>query len=94
MKAALMAPARALQQRAEAMYRPGDDFAVCTDTTSHPGSVLIAVVVAQACCVIVVPAEEYDALDLARLLGFEVDGPRQTRPEDLVAAKAAAKGKR
>ena len=61
-------PARAVRDRAEAMFKAGDEFAIATDTTADP--VLIGFVTQRAALVVAVPAADYDGEKLALWLGF------------------------
>ena len=62
-------PARAIRDKAEAMYREGDELAVATDATADP--VLIGIRTPRHSLVIAVPAKDYDGVALARLCGFK-----------------------
>lgn len=64
-----MTPARAIRDKAEAMFREGDDLAVATDASADP--VLIGLATRKHSLVVAVAASEYDGLALAKLCGFK-----------------------
>lgn len=63
-------PARAIRDKAEAMFREGDELAVATDASADP--VLIGLATSKHSLVMAVAASEYDGLALAKLCGFEL----------------------
>lgn len=70
--------AQALRNKAEASYKPGDEFSFAmdssTDGTDYEGRVLLAIALPGACGVIAIDKSEYDleaAQHLGELMGFK-----------------------
>lgn len=78
MTATQPSPARALRDKAEAMFKPGQEFAFATDSQADPDAVLVAIARPAWCCVFTIAKAEYGlagALALGAMFGF-----KQARP--------------
>lgn len=72
MTEARITPARALRDRVEAMYQPGDRIAITSDSESIADRVLVAIRIPSAAFVMAIDRKEYDGMAVLRAAGFDV----------------------
>lgn len=92
-----MTKARALRDRAEALLKPGQEFAFATDSntdgTDSAGKVLLAIATPRWCGVFTIDKAEYTlagAIALGNLLGFPCEAPKPAIERVKKAMKKAA----
>ena len=66
-----MSPAEALSERVESLHKPGNEITLCTDVTSYPGKVLLAIRRPAFSVVLQIDATEWDAVKCAKACGWQ-----------------------
>jgi hypothetical protein len=101
-----MSAAQALRDRCEAMHlerlavEPRNELTVCTDVTSHPGKVLLAVRTTTHAFVMAIDAAEWSYGQLCKALGWDSETPAMTiekakaKADELAKEEKATKRKR